>query len=219
MQSTQHCLSNGTILEFKRGWHIATCDDVKITLWGIAPAGIGQPDLVSGRALPKPGKDMGGHRLVVTDIPAYQQIAGGLLANHVALPCLDGHVVQGGVQPDRIQRHGIDVAGHDMPGSDLHGGYARQPVAAGEVQDGPAAYGFRMIEDMSCQDLAAGPRKRPEGRFDSGTRQMIFRRLPDGRYFRREIKRDFRHESSVTEGCLTGDEDPGPGFHVMLPIR
>ena len=143
----------------------------------------------------------------VTDVGHQQHFPWVLLAvDEVRGARCDAHAVDRRIPFDGRQGHRIDIRGDHLGRAGLGGRDGGDSRARPEIDDPPAADPLRMVQEVTCQCLAAGPGEAPIGRRAVVSKQPPARGLPERRVFAKQAQRDFRAEGGRPRGRVGFDQ-------------
>ena len=175
----------------------------------IGAAGVGDPDLRRPGHDAKPGQDVPGHRRLVADVAAQDQVPPAGRPHQVRRHRLQRDPVRRGVQPGGERGERIDLGRLHAGGAGHRAGDRRQPAAGREVQHPAPGDAGGMVQHVPGQRLAAGPGECPERRLDAVPVQRFFRGLPDRGDGGREMQHDLRHQRRPAQDGVSRDERAG----------
>ena len=128
----------GAVLQFQAGRHTVAGKGRQTVARQVGAARIGQPDLGVPGHPAQPRQDVRGHRRLVADVAAQDQVPAAVGADDVVVRDGDGDAVRRGIQRDRCPRQTVDLGGFDRCRAGQGAGDGGDAAAGSEVEHAPA---------------------------------------------------------------------------------
>ena len=155
----------------------------------------------------KPRQDVLGHRPLVADIAAQDQIPAAVGAHDVGSAEGDFDSVRRSVQRDRGTRQRVNLGCLDRCRSRQRTGDGGDAASGGEIEHAPAGNARGLVQHVARQRLAARPCERPERRFHVVLGQPRLGGLPDRGDFAGHVQGDLGDQRHLTTPRMFAHED------------
>ena len=205
-EAVERDLSLRAVLQFQAGRHAVAGERGEAVIRQIGPPRIGDPDLGLRSHPAQPRQDAPGHRRLVADVAAQDEIPAAVGTDDVSDQHGDRHVIRRGVQRDRGASEGIDLGGFNGGGARTCAGDGGEAASRCEVEHPPTGGDGGIVQHVARQCLPARPGEGPEWRIDVVLGQPCLRGLPDRGDLIGEVEHDLGDQRSAVGDRLRPHE-------------